>query len=284
MAVRTAQEVILKSQVCENNKKRLNTTKIWNWLKTIILMWSVPALLMGIWIYLSMTNQLNHLFPRPSELIDTTVSLIADGTLAANIQISLLRAAAGLAAGGTIGFILGTLTGQFRLFDTVLNTPIQMIKSVPRLAILPLILIWFGLGETAKVVLIALSTFFPVYLNTFHGIRSIDPELLEMGKVYGLTQWELFRHIIFPGAISSIMIGLRQSIGGTWLILIVAETVAAQSGIGFMATNAREFMMMDVVVLSMIVYALLGTISDWLAVRLTKRLLRWNPNMRRSES
>ena len=284
MAERTAEEVVLKRQVCKNNKKRLNTIKIRNWLKTIILMWSVPALLMGIWIYLSMTNQLNNLFPRPSELIDTTMSLIADGTLAANIQISLLRAGAGLAAGGTIGFILGTLTGQFRLFDTVLNTPIQMIKSVPRLAILPLILIWFGLGETAKVVLIALSTFFPVYLNTFHGIRSIDPELLEMGKVYGLTQWELFRHIIFPGAVSSIMIGLRQSIGGTWLILIVAETVAAQSGIGFMATNAREFMMMDVVVLSMIVYALLGTISDWLAVRLTKRLLRWNTNMRRSES
>lgn len=96
-------------------QKEAEYHKIWNWLKTIILMWSVPALLMGIWIYLSMTNQLNHLFPRPSELIDTTVSLIADGTLAANIQISLLRAAAGLAAGGTIGFILGTLTGQFRL-------------------------------------------------------------------------------------------------------------------------------------------------------------------------
>lgn len=284
MAVRTVQEVVLKRQACENNKKRMNIIKVRNWLKTLILMWSVPALLIGIWIYLSMTNQLNHLFPRPSELIQTTASLIADGTLAANIQISLLRAGAGLAAGGTIGFVLWTLTGQFRLFDTILNTPIQMIKSVPRLAILPLILIWFGLGETAKVVLIALSTFFPVYLNTFHGIRSIDPELLEMGKVYGLTPWELFRHIIFPGAVSSIMIGLRQSIGGTWLILIVAETVAAQSGIGFMATNAREFMMMDVVVLSMIVYALLGTISDWLAVRLTRRLLRWNTNMRRSES
>ena len=159
MAVRTVQEVVLKRQACENNKKRMNIIKVRNWLKTLILMWSVPALLIGIWIYLSMTNQLNHLFPRPSELIQTTASLIADGTLAANIQISLLRAGAGLAAGGTIGFVLGTLTGQFRLFDTILNTPIQMIKSVPRLAILPLILIWFGLGETAKVVLIALSTF-----------------------------------------------------------------------------------------------------------------------------
>ena len=182
MAVRTVQEVVLKRQAYENNKKRMNTIKVRNWLKTLILMWSVPAFLIGIWIYLSMTNQLNHLFPRPSELIQTTASLIADGTLAANIQISLLRAGAGLAAGGTIGFVLGTLTGQFRLFDTILNTPIQMIKSVPRLAILPLILIWFGLGETAKVVLIALSTFFPVYLNTFHGIPLHRPGITGNGQ------------------------------------------------------------------------------------------------------
>ncbi|WP_405752573.1 ABC transporter permease subunit, partial [Anaerovibrio slackiae] len=143
-----------------------------------------------------------------------------------------------------------------------------------------LILVWFGIGETSKVVLIALSTFFPIYLNTFHGIRSIDRGLIEMGRVYGLSSWDMFRHIIFPGAVSSIMIGVRQSIGGTWLILIVAETVAAKSGIGFMATNAREYMMMDVIVLSMILYALLGSISDLAAVALTKRLLRWNPAYR----
>ena len=156
-----------------------------------------------------------------------------------------------------------------------------MIKSVPRLAILPLILVWFGIGETSKVILIALSTFFPIYLNTFHGIRSIEGGLLEMGHIYGLSRWEMFRDVIFPGALPSVLIGFRQSLGGTWLILIVAETVAAKSGIGYMATNAREYMMMDVIVLSMIMYALLGSISDLLAVKLTKRLLRWNPSYRR---
>ena len=246
-----------------------------------LLIWSVPALLLALWIYFAATNQLNHLFPKPEELIKTTIRFIKDGTLWDNLQISFLRAAAGLLIGGSIGFLLGIATGLWHRADQVLNTPIQMIKSVPRLAILPLILVWFGIGETAKVVLIALSTFFPIYLNTFHGLRSIDPGLLEMGKVYGLSKWEQFRDIIFPGALSSIMIGFRQSLGGTWLILIVAETVAAKSGIGYMATNAREYMMMDVIVLSMIMYALLGSISDWLVVRLTRHLLRWHPNYRR---
>lgn len=252
----------------------------WRRASGLFIAWSVPLFLFAVWLYLSATNQLHQLFPKPDELVEATVRMVTDGTLAANLQISMLRAAAGLLAGGLSGFGMGVLTGLSPLADRILNTPVQMIKSVPRLALLPLILIWFGIGETAKVVLIALSTFFPVYLNTFHGIRSIDRGLIEMGKVYGFSSWEMFRHIIFPGAVSSIMIGVRQSVGTTWLILIVAETVAAQSGIGFMATNAREYMMMDVVVLSMILYALLGSVSDWLAVLATRRLLRWNPNYR----
>lgn len=261
-------------------KEKISFYKGSSRLVNTMLVWSVPIILMLTWIYFSETGQLNKLFPKPQELVSTTLRFIKDGTLAANLEISIARAAGGLAIGGTVGFLLGMFTGLYHRADQVLNTPIQMIKSVPRLAILPLILVWFGIGETSKVVLIALSTFFPIYLNTFHGIRSIDRGLIEMGRVYGLSSWDMFRHIIFPGAVSSIMIGVRQSIGGTWLILIVAETVAAKSGIGFMATNAREYMMMDVIVLSMILYALLGSISDLAAVALTKRLLRWNPAYR----
>lgn len=261
-------------------KEKISFYKGSSRLVNAMLVWSVPVILMLTWIYFSETGQLNKLFPKPQELVSTTLRFIKDGTLAANLEISIARAAGGLAIGGTVGFLLGMFTGGYHRADQVLNTPIQMIKSVPRLAILPLILVWFGIGETSKVVLIALSTFFPIYLNTFHGIRSIDRGLIEMGRVYGLSSWDMFRHIIFPGAVSSIMIGVRQSIGGTWLILIVAETVAAKSGIGFMATNAREYMMMDVIVLSMILYALLGSISDLAAVALTKRLLRWNPAYR----
>ena len=273
------------SSVSENRGwyiKKKFISVVWKNASNLALAWLIPVGLLLIWGYLSASGNLNQLFPTPRELVQTTVRLISDGTLFDNLRISLIRAAGGLAIGGVIGFVLGVLTGQFETADTILNTPIQMIKSVPRLAVLPLILIWFGIGETAKVVLIALSTFFPVYLNTFHGIRSINPELIEMGKVYGFSSWEMFKHITFPGAISSIMIGVRQSLGSTWLILIVAETIAAKSGIGYMATNAREYMMMDVIVLSMILYALLGMVSDRIAVSITKRLLQWDPNYRRS--
>ncbi|MBR0329604.1 MAG: ABC transporter permease subunit, partial [Selenomonadaceae bacterium] len=199
-------------------KEKISFYKGSSRLVNAMLVWSVPIILMLTWIYFSETGQLNKLFPKPQELVSTTLRFIKDGTLAANLEISIARAAGGLAIGGTVGFLLGMFTGLYHRADQVLNTPIQMIKSVPRLAILPLILVWFGIGETSKVVLIALSTFFPIYLNTFHGIRSIDRGLIEMGRVYGLSSWDMFRHIIFPGAVSSIMIGVRQSIGGTWLI------------------------------------------------------------------
>lgn len=274
-------EKLAELRLTDELRERWQKLQGWKRLQNGLLIWSVPLTLLLAWIYFAETNQLNQLFPKPQELVNTTIRFIKDGTLAANLEISMARAAAGLLLGGTIGFVLGLATGLFRRADQILNTPIQMIKSVPRLAILPLILVWFGIGETSKIVLIALSTFFPIYLNTFHGIRSIDAGLIEMGQVYGLSRWEMFQNIIFPGALSSIMIGVRQSIGSTWLILIVAETIAAKSGIGFMATNAREYMMMDVIVLSMILYALLGSLSDIAAVALTKRLLRWHPNYRR---
>ena len=121
----------------------------------------------------------------------------------------------------------------------------------------------------------AIGTFFSIYLNTFHGIRYIDPALLEMAKAYGLRGFALFRHVIFLGACPSILVGLRQSLGRMWVTLIVAETVAAKSGIGYMVTNAREYMLMDVIVLGVILYGILGVLSDQLASLLERKLLVW---------
>lgn len=247
----------------------------------LMLAWTIPAIAFVFWFITTLDQNSASLFPPPGEVFSAVYRLIKDGTLAENIEISAMRAMAGFLIGGAIGFLLGIINGQFVLAEKILNTPIQMIRNVPHLALLPLILIWFGIGETAKVVLISLGTFFPIYLNTFHGIRYIDSSLIEMGKTYGLTRFELFKDIIFPGAMSSIMIGIRQSLGRMWLTLIVAETVAAKSGIGFMATNAREFMLMDVIVLSLIIYALLGSLSDFAAGLIEKRILRWHDNYRK---
>lgn len=251
-------------------------------LSDIMLSWSIPIIALVVWYITTLHQTSMSLLPTPGAVCEATVRLLQNGTLINNIGISTARAGVGFIIGGIIGFILGVINGQFRLAEQVLNTPIQMIRNVPHLAMLPLILIWFGIGETAKIVLISLGTFFPIYLNTFHGIRYIDKSLIEMGRTYGLTHYQLFKDIIFPGAMASIMIGVRQSLGRMWLTLIVAETVAAKSGIGFMATDAREFMLMDVIVLSLLIYALLGSISDFVAGLVEQRILRWHSNYRKA--
>ena len=117
-----------------------------------------------------------------------------------------------------------------------------MIRNIPHLALIPLVIVWFGIEEGAKLFLVALGVFFPIYVNTLHGVRSVDPQLVEMAQSYGMRRVELFRRVILPGALPSIFVGLRYALGVMWLTLIVAETIAAQSGIGYMAMQAREFM------------------------------------------
>ena len=168
----------------------------------------------------------------------------------------LARHRRALLIGGGIGFALGLANGLSQLSEQLTDTTLQMMRNIPHLALIPLVILWFGIDESAKLFLVALGVFFPIYLNTLHGIRTVDPQLIEMGRIYGMTDGELFRRVIFPGALPSIFVGLRFALGIMWLTLIVAETIAASSGIGYMAMQAREFMLIDVVVLSILIYAL----------------------------
>jgi sulfonate transport system permease protein len=145
------------------------------------------------------------------------------------------------------------------------------------LALIPLIILWFGIEENAKLVLLSIGVFFPVYLNTYHGIRSVDPALIEMGRSYGLSGFALYREVILPGALPSILVGLRFALGLVWVLLIVSETISAQSGIGYMTMNAREFLQTDVVLLGILLYALLGKLADVIARGLERWWLRWSP-------
>jgi sulfonate transport system permease protein len=156
---------------------------------------------------------------------------------------------------------LGLLNGIFPVAEKLLDTSVQMLRNIPHLAMIPLVIVWFGIGEQAKIFLVAIGVLFPIYLNTFHGIRTVDQGLIEIGKVYRLNPWEQFWQIILPGALPSILVGVRYALGIMWLTLIVAETIAADSGIGYMAMNAREFMQIDVVVFSILTYALLGKLA-----------------------
>jgi sulfonate transport system permease protein len=244
--------------------------------KNKLVSWSIPVAVLILWTVWGLSeNAGSGLLPTPFQVWEGFVRLIKNGTLIENLRISTIRAFKGLAWGGIIGFILGVINGISKKADSILNTPIQMIRNVPYLAMMPLILVWFGIGETTKTILIAIGTFFPIYLNTYHGIRYIDPNLIEMAGVYGIKNKDLYIHVIFPGALPSIMIGIKQSLGRMWVILIVAEEIAAKSGLGYMVTNAREYMLMDVIVLGLIIYAILGSLSDAVTTMIEHRLLKW---------
>ena len=219
----------------------------------------------------------NRLMPAPINVVTAFWEKASDGELAVDIGVSAARAISGLLVGGLIGFTLGLANGLSKLSYTLTDTTLQMIRTVPNLALIPLVILWFGIGEEAKLFLTALGVFFPIYLNTLHGVRTVDPQLIEMGRVYGMSDPELFRRVIFPGALPSIFVGIRFALGIMWLTLIVAETIAASSGLGYMAMQAREFMLIDVVVLPILIYALLGKLADS-ASRLLERLtLAWHP-------
>lgn len=219
----------------------------------------------------------NRLMPAPSAVLAALWDRIVSGRLFIDIQASAVRAISGLFVGGSIGFALGIANGVSRHAYTFTDTTLQMLRTIPNLALIPLVILWFGIGEEAKLFLTALGVFFPIYLNTLHGVRTVDPQLIEMGRVYGMGGWTLFRKVIFPGALPSIFVGLRFSLGIMWLTLIVAESMAASSGIGHMANSAREFMMTDVVVLALLIYALLGKLADSTARFLERRSLSWHP-------
>lgn len=243
-----------------------------------LLPWLIPALIAVAWEISARAGWLSsRVLPEPLSVFASGWRLAQTGELWRDVQASSWRAFAGFAIGGGCGLILGLLTGSSRIAETGLDTTLQMIRNIPLLAMIPLVILWFGIDETAKLFLISFGVFFPVYTNTFHGIRSVDAALIEMGRSYGLSGWALYRDVILPGALPSILVGVRYALGHMWLILIVAETIASQDGIGYMTMNAREFLQTDVVVLGILLYALLGKLADMCARGLERRLLRWNP-------
>ncbi|PPQ36801.1 sulfonate transport system permease protein [Rhodoblastus acidophilus] len=234
-----------------------------------VLPWLAPLALLAAWQASAAYGSLSQdVLPSPLAVVEAGWRLLLSGLL----------------IGGGIGFVLGLANGLSKLSEDLTDTTLQMIRNVAHLALMPLmplVILWFGIDESAKLFLVALGTFFPVYINTFHGARSVDPQLIEMGRSYGLSRMSLFRQIVLPGALPSIFVGLRFALGVMWLTLIVAETIAAQSGIGYIAMQAREFLQLDVVVLGILIYAALGKLADVVARLLERRMLRWRPFQKR---
>src|ERR1700733_8541653 len=243
-----------------------------------VVQWIVPLVILLIWQAACVGGLVPaRVLPAPTDVALAGWKLLLSGELVRNIWVSFWRAIIGFLIGGGIGFAFGLANGLSQLSAKLTDTTLQMVRNIPHLALIPLVILWFGIDESAKLFLVALGVFFPVYINTFHGIRSVDRGLLEMGRTYGLSGWALYRDIILPGALPSILVGVRFSLGLMWVILIVAETISARSGIGYMTMNAREFMQTDVMVVGILLYAILGKLADLLAKGLERYWLRWNP-------
>ncbi|GGF44599.1 sulfonate ABC transporter [Aliidongia dinghuensis] len=240
--------------------------------------WLLPAVLIVVWQAASTGGLIaTRVLPAPFDVIAAAWKLAGTGELWQDILVSSGRAGAGFVVGGAIGFALGILNGASAGAARLLDSSLQMLRNIPHLALIPLVILWFGIDETAKLFLVALGVFFPIYLNTYHGVRTVDPQLIEMARVYGLSRRRVFFEVILPGALPSILVGLRYGLGITWLTLIVAETISASSGIGYLTMNAREFLETDVVVLGILIYAALGKLADWGARLLERRWLAWHP-------
>jgi sulfonate transport system permease protein len=245
--------------------------------------WLVPVGLLLAWEALSASGLVPaRKLPPPHAVLLAGWTLLRSGELPRDALVSTLRAATGFAIGGALGFAFGLAAGISRLAENLFDGSLQMLRMVPHLALIPLVIVWFGIGEESKVFLVAVGVFFPIYYNTYHGIRTIDAGLLEMARVQGLRGPALFAAVIFPGALPSILVGVRYGLGIMWLTLIVAETIAGNSGIGFMTMNAREFMQTDIVVLGILLYAVLGKLIDSLARWIEREALAWHPSFSRA--
>ncbi len=239
---------------------------------------SGPLLLVLVWHLASITGVLpKSVLAGPSVVLSSAARLVETGELGQAMLVSLGRAFAGLLIGGTIGVTLAVLSGLTRIGEDLIDATVQMLRTVPNVALIPLLIIWFGIGEAPKVALIALGTAFPLYLNVYAGIRNVDATLIEAGETLGLSRAGLIRLVILPGALPSALVGLRYSLGIAWLALVFGEQVNATAGIGYLMANAREFFQTDVIVVCLVVYALLGLGVDLLVRFLERTFLAWRP-------
>jgi sulfonate transport system permease protein len=235
-----------------------------------------PLVVLGLWQLVCSLGVFTKVeAASPVAVFDAARQLWANGSLQSNLLISLQRVGEGLAVGVSIGVLLAVLSGLFRAGEDLLDPVIHMARSVPILGLLPLVIIWFGVGEMPKIFLIALGTMFPVYLNTYAGIRGVDVKLVEAGQTFGLSRFGLVRRVILPGAVPGFLTGLRFALVGCWLIIIVAEEINAQSGIGYLIMQAQTTDRTDIMFLGLAIYAMLGLVAEVLVRLLERRLLSW---------
>jgi sulfonate transport system permease protein len=232
----------------------------------------------AIWQLLSSTGRLPQtIVGSPAQVWDQGVTLVNNGELGSAIAASLQRVGLGLLIGGAAGIVLALVSGLSRLGEDIVDAPMQMVRNVPFVGIIPLLIIWLGVGQAPKVVLIALGVMFPLYINLSAGIRAVDPALIEAGRTLGLGRIGVIWHVILPSALPQLLVGLRFALGISWLALIFAEQISATNGLGYLMQSAQELLQSNTIVVCLVIYALLGLAADVIVRGLERALLAWRP-------
>jgi sulfonate transport system permease protein len=229
-----------------------------------------------LWYLLSATGVLSaEVLASPATVFGKALGMIADGELPAAIAVSGQRVVLGFLIGGVIGTALALLAGLLRLGEDLVDSTVGMFRTLPWVGLIPLFIIWFGINEEPKIALIALGVTFPIYFNIYAGIRGVDAQLVEAGRVLGLRRWGLIRHVVLPGALPGALVGLRYALGTAWLALVWAEQVNASQGIGYLMNNAQQFFQTDVIVVCLVTYAVLGLVCDLFVRLISRSVLSW---------
>lgn len=235
-----------------------------------------PLLVLGLWSAASASGVLDpRILSAPWKVATTAVDLVSDGRLQTHLLTSLHRAVLGFASGVAVGVLLAVAAGLSRIGEAVVDGTMQVKRALPTLGLIPLLILWLGIGETMKVVVIALVAMIYVYINTFASLTSIDACYVELGEVVGLSRWQFILKIVLPGALPGLFVGLRLSATGALVALIVVEQINATSGIGYMMFQAQQYAQSDIVIVGLIVYGLLGFVSDSVIRIVERRVLSW---------
>ncbi|MGG1482290.1 ABC transporter permease [Bacillus smithii] len=236
----------------------------------------LPVIIIIIWQLIGSLGWVTKtVLPTPWEIILAAKNLAVSGVLFTNMKVSIIRAACGFVIGGGLGLALGTLVGLSAKSESLLDPTLQMVRTIPHLAITPLFILWFGLGAESKILLIGLGAFFPLYVNTFLGIRKVDAKLFEVARILEFSKWKQIKLLIVPSALPNILLGIRLSLGAAWLSLVVAELMGSTSGLGYMMMDARQFSNTDIVFVGIIIFAIVGKLTDSLVRLMEKHFLKW---------
>lgn len=245
-------------------------------LNTILIGSIIPILLITVWELLSRVGVFpSYQLPAPTTILTTIYEMGLDGSLWSHIGVTSYRVFAGFLIGTGIAVFLGSIIGFYQKAEKLFDPLIQAFRSIPSLAWVPLFILWMGIGEPSKITMIAVGVFFPVYLNIVSGIHGVDRKLIEVGKMYGLSTFQLIRRIILPASLPSFLVGLRSGLGLGWMFVVAAELMGASQGLGFLLTFGQNMSQPDVILASIILFAVIGKLTDWLLKLLEQRSLQW---------